>query len=132
MSDNISIEVQGVDELEAQLKEMIKQFDPDKVEPIIYDGAQVIAKAAKNNAPRGPTGNLKKGIVAKQLNRIGNNPRSALAGINYRRAPHAGLVEYGTKKARPHPFFRPAVDANWNKVINDITNKLQSLVERAL
>ena len=132
MADEIAIDVQGIEELEAQLKEMIRQFDKEEVDPILIDGGKVLAAAVKSKAPRGPTGNLKKGIVAKQLNRIGDNPKTAFVGINYRRAPHAHLVEFGTSHSRPHPFFRPAVDANWDKVINDIVDKLRSLAEKAL
>jgi hypothetical protein len=34
---------------------------------------------------------------------------SVLVGVNYRLAPHAHLVEYGTVRWAGKPFFRPAV-----------------------
>lgn len=54
-------------------------------------------------APRGPTGNLRGAIVAKKFRRKGES--LSFVGINFRKAPHAHLVENGTVHSAPNPFF---------------------------
>ncbi len=99
--------------------------------------ADLIAARARELAPEGPTGNLKRGIVA----RVDKTARTlgigaATVGANYKIAPHAHLVEYGTSGRRfpkkkdklvfyidgekfvldsvapmpAHPFMRPAIE----------------------
>ena len=135
-------QIEGIEDLDRQLLALIKTMDPDKVEPILLTGAKTIAKAAKTNAPLGPTGNLKKSIYAKILTRRGGvgdilgfsegQAAPGFAGVNYRKAPHARLVEYGTRKMAARPFLRPAWDTNKEPVKRQIIDDLKSVVEKAV
>ena len=145
MADSMDIEIQGIDELEKQMQRLIGTVSADKVEPVLLDAAKVVAKDAKARAPKGETGNLKKGIVAKKTRRKGGvsavlglnvgEAAPAIAAIDYRKAPHAALVEFGHGGPHPapaHPFFRPAWDANREKVTRQIIDDINNLLEKGL
>ena len=121
---DVSVSLEGLEELNKSLVKLAKSLPPAKVEPILLDGAQTIADAAREKAPQGPTGNLKKGCIAKLLRRHGDQPRLALAGVNYNVAPHMHFIEKGTVKMAARPFFRPAWDANKGPVLEGIKDKL--------
>jgi len=134
---DFTVEIIGKEEFHRTLLALAKSLPNEKTEPVMMEGAKIIAAAAKANAPKGPTGNLKKGIKAKFLRQISNFPRSAAAVSN---APHDHLVEYGTAPRRQkttgrytgsmpaHPFFRPAVDANKGRVYRQIIDKFWDMI----
>ncbi len=141
MADTFTVKLEGAEELKKQFQYLVKSVHPDQVEPVLMNGARKLAKAIRDKAPRGPTGNLKKAVKAKKLERIGFNPASAIAAVDRKRAPHAGLVEWGHALVRagkvvghvpPHPFFRPAVDENHGRILGDITKDLKKMVEGAV
>jgi HK97 gp10 family phage protein len=145
MTDEISIDIEGIEELESQMQRLIGTVSADKVEPILLDAAKVVAKDAKARAPKGETGNLKKGIVAKKTRRKGGvsaalglnvgEAAPAITAIDFRKAPHAALVEFGHGGPHPapaHPFFRPAWDANREKVTRQIIDDINNLLEKGL
>ena len=136
MSDVLSVEIQGKKEFEATLRNLVKALPAEKVEPVMLAGAKVIAQDIRRRA----IGNIKKAVVAKLLKKIGNWPRSAMAAINNRKAPEAHLIEFGTSRryqkttgrytgiGPAKPFFRPAVDSNFQRVYRDIRDKLLDMV----
>jgi len=140
---DIDIEIQGKEAFEKTLLALAKALPNDKVEPVMMEGAKVIAAAAKAKAPQGPTGNLKKGVKAKFLRQIGNYPRSAAAAVDRKIAPHAYIIEYGTKPRYQKsgrytgigpaiPFFRPAVDTNKGRIQDEVITKLGNLIDSAM
>jgi len=140
---DITLEIIGKEEFAETLLELSKALPNDKVEPVMLEGAKVIAAAAKDKAPLGPTGHLKKSVKAKQLKQISNYPRSAAAAVDRKIAPHAHLIEYGTRPriqkttGRPTgigpaiPFFRPAVDTNVARIYTQIKDKLLDMIMEA-
>lgn len=136
MTDSFTVEIQGKAEFEATLRNLVKALPDDKVEPVMLEGAKVIAQDAKGRA----IGNIKKAVVAKLLRKIGNWPRSAMAAVNNKKAPEAHLIEFGTSRryqkttgrytgiGPAKPFFRPAVDVNIQRVYRDIRDKLLDMV----
>lgn len=60
---------------------------------VAYDMAEIVKDRAVALAPRGKTGNLKRGIVAKKFKAPG--PSQAFVAVDYSIAPHAHLVEFG-------------------------------------
>lgn len=138
MADAFSVKLEGAEELKKQFQDLVKSVHPDQVEPVLMKGARKMAKAIRDKAPRGPTGNLKKAVKAKQLKRYGFQPAPAIAAVDRKRAPHAGLVEFGHAIVRagkvighvpPHPFFRPAVDENHDRILGEVTGKIKKMVE---
>jgi len=127
------VKLVGMRELQEQLTELIKAVHPDKVEPILFEGAQTVAEAARAKAPLGPTGRLKRACIAKKMPRRGSNPAVSIAAVNYKVAPHMHLVEFGhggPRPAPPHPFFRPAWDATKRQVKTKIVEDLRELVQK--
>ena len=144
----VDLKFEGMAQFNAAIAKLIKTMDPEKVEPLLQKGAKVIADAAKAKAPKGPSGNLKKAIKVKRMERRGNQPAPYIAAVDRKRAPHAHLVEYGypgiriAKRGRfkgkqfgrmpAKPFFRPAVDAKQGEVAFMVQAGLKKLVEEAV
>ena len=141
MADLFEVEIMGDEEFRQTLLALAKSLPNEKVEPVLLDGAKVIADDAKRRSPLGKTGKLKKGIKAKYLRQIGAYPKSAAAVSN---SPEDHLIEYGTAPRRQrttgrftgagpaHPFFRPAVDANKGRIQEEIITKLGSMIDGAM
>lgn len=123
--------VEGMERLSRKLDELARSVDPEHIEPILLDGARVIAEDAREKAPLGPTGNLKRSLTAKLMKRTGHLPPVAIAAVDRKIAPHAHLVEFGTSHAPAHPFFRPAVDESAERVLRDIEDKVKGKIEEA-
>jgi HK97 gp10 family phage protein len=142
MTDQWQVTIEGLDDLDKQIEDLIKAMGPDEVEPILLTGAKKIKDYAKINAPLGPTGNLKKSIIAKTLQRRGSamnalgigagNPAPAIAGIKSKIAPHAKFLEFGTVKMAAHPFLRPAWDYNKDRVQLQIIRELQGKLDEVV
>ncbi len=139
----VTWELQGMEQLNRNLEKVIKSLSPEEIEPILLASAKQVADDARSNAPLGPTGNLKRGIVAKTLRRIGNEPAPSIAAIDFRIAPHAHLIEFGTVERHQksgkstgvspaHPFFRPAWDKNRGHIEEDIRAKVKAQIEGAV
>lgn len=88
-----------------QLDAAIKRLDRYRDRPLqqraqraYLAGAQLLANRQRAAAPKGPTGNLRASIRARQ-NRLrgGNEMAAATAGTRFRRAPHRHLVTAGTR-----------------------------------
>jgi hypothetical protein len=149
---DLEVKIGGMGELKKSLLAMEKSLLPDHVEPIMLNGAKTIAKAVKTKIRTGPkpitrTGDLEKGAVAKMLGRIGSDPAPAIAAMDYKKAPHSYLVEYGHDLVRggkkgkggvvighvaPAPYFRPTVDEQQEPTLQEVTNKLGKLIEEAM
>lgn len=115
-------------------------------------GAQIISNAARQNAPQGPSGDLKRSCVAKLLPRKFKSSSISIAAVDSKIAPHARLVEFGTAERYPkkkkamfdkrtgifygkktvaipaHPFFRPAWDMHKEEALNLIEEGLNNLI----
>lgn len=123
-------EIKGLEELNKKLTEVVKSLNPDKVEPVLSKGARQMSSAIRRNAPRGPTGNLKRSIKTKKLKPLAwNNPAASIAAIDRKIAPHAWLVEH---KGRSKGFFRRAVDETSGKVIETVTREVQKLIDQKI
>ena len=118
-----TIVVQGIPELRGKLDQMKKQLGPDVTEPILFHGAEIMAEAVRGRAPIGATGNLRRGVVAKKLQRRGDQP-AAIAAMDYRIAPHAHFLEAGTKNMAARPFFAPGVASSRDAAIESIKNEI--------
>ena len=130
----MKVTLKGLDILERNMDKLIKDVTYGRTK-VILTGARKVRKRIKQNAPVGPTGNLKKAVYAKALPETSKSVAVAFAGIRPRKAPHASLVEYGhggPHPAPPHPFFRPAVDSVKDEVKKDIADGLKKLVNGAL
>jgi hypothetical protein len=135
-----AFQLEGVAEIQARLSRILDATSGKEIKNVYLKGAQILADAARSRAPQGPTGNLKRAIFA---GRGDENKPNALAGLNYRIAPHAHLVEYGgtsdprrTKKGAGRgkmpegPFFRPAITASKSAIASTIISGFLTILEK--
>lgn len=122
--------------MDAQTKALLKSLGnlltPGELAYSAGIGAEIIAEEAKRRAPIGKTGNLLRGIVAKQNKASMGmlDQGKAYVGVNYGIAPHAHLVEFGARGGQmpAHPFIRPAIEAKKSEALAaisaDITKRI--------
>jgi HK97 gp10 family phage protein len=150
----LNIKIEGLTELAGQLEKLKKTAQGAEVRAALLDGANLISDAAKARAPVAPyatnyrgraiaPGGLKRSLSAA-AGRQFKNFLQAYAYTLKQAAPHAHLVEFGTKAhtvtpkdkkflmfgnlfkrfaqkvqhpgSRPIPFFRDAIRAQRNNV----------------
>ena len=138
--------LEGLAELNKKITQLIKNIDKEEVSKIISPPAEMLKNDIQARAPiskkphykRGtrklvPPGNLKRSVVVKNYT---DYPMAvSLVGIDARIAPHFYLVEYGhagPHPAPPHPFFRPAWDANKAQIEQEIIGGLIDTIEKAI
>jgi HK97 gp10 family phage protein len=125
----MDIKIDGVKEIVADLDRLDKEII-DNVQSTLNGGAKKIADRARQKAPKGPTGNLKRSIGSKPMPiNLAKFPLVAVAVVDRKIAPHAHLVEYGARGGNmpAHPFLRPAFDslkASIEKSIESVVSKL--------
>lgn len=126
---NRSIGVSGLEELHKAFKALGESLNDPDVEQAFLDEAEVLQADMRARVPE-RTGNLRRGIVAKTFaSKIKYRP-AAFTAIDYRVAPHAHLVEFGTIHAAAHPFFRPALRGFASKFYRRIGAKLGRKIEQ--
>jgi HK97 gp10 family phage protein len=122
MASNIYLK--GLEELDRNCNNIIRDITDAKTK-LLLEQANVVKDAIREQAPRGPTGNLKAACYAKAYPETTTSPAVAYAGIRPRKAPHAWNVIHGhggPHPAPPHDFFTPAwesVKESVNKAIKD-------------
>lgn len=127
-------ELEGVVELDRKLQALAKSVGPDAVEPVIFEGAEMVTAEVQTNvnAIRKVTGNLRRSPVTRMMDRReGGNPRPSISAIDRAIAPHAHFVETGSGRGPQQPFFRPAWDTTRPRVKKYIADGLKRLVEEA-
>lgn len=131
-------EIEGLGECLKKFQQIENAFGgrSERLLGVLLRNAQLIRDTAKSLAPSGPTGNLKRGQVAKTyMYQIPDSP-AAFAAIDYRIAPHAHLLEFGhLARDGGHvpavPFFRPAVDAVRNTIFMNMKREMQTMIMQA-
>jgi len=122
--------IQGMEQLKANSEKLAKEARKAASASVLRQ-AEMVRDAIRTKAPQGPTGNLKRSAIAKLMPEKGEYPPIAIAGIDRRIAPHAGIVEFGSSRAPAHPYFRPAVDETKDKVKENLKNDIKQGIERA-
>ena len=137
------VEFKGLDKIIAKLDKM---QDTSTIVSAMQDACNIVESAAKDKAPR-KTGALRRSITSK-VELTGNS----IEGIVFTPLEYAPYQEYGTglfaengngrktgwayedektgetiftRGNRPHPFLRPAVNENKDKIINMIKGALK-------
>jgi HK97 gp10 family phage protein len=125
----------GKKELEAELAKLVADIAGKgqkaglALKEVLRDAAEPIRAQAVINAPK-VEGDLKAAIFAT---RGDASKSSAIVGVDHKRAPHATLVEFGhagPKPAPPHPYMRPAVEANRARVRSIIEAGIGKIVSK--
>lgn len=113
----MTIYVEGRVEVIANLN-MKGQQIPGEVNKAIRASIKIVEKSAKQKAPV-DTGALKASINSRMISELEGE---IVDGVHY------GIhLEYGTRKMRPRPFFRPALIENKNKINNLIQKAVKKV-----
>jgi HK97 gp10 family phage protein len=137
----------GFDELEKMLGQLAKSMSKTVMKNALKKAAVPIRDEAIQNAPGGPTGNLKKGIkISTQLTRRQRRYRKlGEAEVFVGTAPpayHGHLVEFGTierewksgkstGRMTGKPFLRPAWDAKKGAALKILQIEVWRELEKA-
>lgn len=103
----IEVQFTGADTLSLRLQKIETSLRSEESQRVFMAIARAARDAAKSRAPVGPTGHLKKSIVAVGVSRtwVYRLGPAAFTRVNLFkgtvRAPHAHLVEFGTKERTP-------------------------------
>ena len=123
-------QLEGEEELIRKIRNLGDSVKGTRPERLFLRAAKMVRNKMRETAPQGPTGNLRKGIVARTLARKGRKVAPAMVGINYRLAPHAILLEFGTAKMSPRPFFRRTLIETQARVNKMLTKGFKKIIEK--
>ena len=145
--NTVQFELVGARELARMMESLPRKMSGPVVRKALREGGKVILAAAREKAPVGETGNLKKsmspgrGIRVRTYRRIGVTV--AIVGPSWPLGSHASWIEFGTamrktkdKKKRgrvsAQPFLRPAFDANVGRAQRIIESIMASGLKAAV
>jgi len=120
------VKIQGMNKLTKELNALGRAFKGDKTKKAAKKPAEMLRDAVKSKTPVGPTGNLKRSIVAKELDYV------YIVAVDQKIAPHAHLLENGTSKMSAQPFFRPNILKKAPAAADKFQNNLAVLVNKAV
>ncbi len=141
----ISIDVKGLERLQKTLDRLGVMEQASVLQEAIAEGAQVAVDAAKLLVPV-DTGDLRDSLhvggftrLSRGWRKIGNYGSLGLPGGKAKSyavlvgttLPHGRLVEMGTKRNRPWPYMRPAVDGNVDRINATIDDAIQTICDEA-
>lgn len=132
----VTIEIQGLKDIEAQLRELPKATGKRVARDVLIEAGTVVADQGRSNAPLGPTGNLKASYgVGTRLTRrqaglhVKESPVEVFVGPN---DPSDIQTEFGNEHQAAQPHLRPAWDSTKARVLTIIIYRLQERIERAV
>lgn len=129
----VTLQVDGFDDVVRRLKATQDSVEARNIERVLLNyGARPIRDEWKRRAPRGQTGNLQKGIVAKVgKRRFAQAIGTVLAATN---APHSYLVLLGTKAHRIAAKTKRALKFGdrWAKSVKHPGAKANNFTEEGL
>ncbi len=138
LATNKFLTLEGVPELRAKVELILSKTVGQSIKRVYMGAALVLRDEARDLAPVGPDrlvkgrlirgGAVKRSIFAAYGDAGKDN---VLVGVNYKIAPHAWLVEFGTSKWRGKPYMRPAIRAVRAKAANIIADGFRKLLEEA-
>ena len=121
--------IEGYEKLKRKFRRLIEVVDERKMETGLMNPARRLKDELSRNAPQGPTGNLKRSPVAKKFRRKIKSSPAVFVAIDRKIAPHAHLVEFGTKFMAPRSFFRKTMDSNEESIIEDIKKEAWKVIQ---
>ncbi len=129
MSQDVSLE--GMSNLLTMFDNVSGSVDGKEIEKSLMDAAKKVKARVVARAPLGPTGNLKRSIVAKKFKKKIKGSPAVFVAVDYRKkGSHAHLLEYGTVKMAPHPFMRPALDESRQDAVSDIEKGVKDAIKK--
>lgn len=135
--------IEGLDRLMKRFGEISKTYGVrgERLEPALMKAARFMRSNIQTEAPVGPTGNLRRSVVAKKFSHSLKDRPAAFCAIDYRTGPHAHLVEYGTSARAwksgkstgimpANPFFTRGFLKSVSTVNMILKREIQELLKR--
>lgn len=129
MAQKSNVQVHGLKELQKEMEKLVGEME-DELQIGTDDAANLAVGTLRQNAPRGPSGNMADSITTKPLPRRDNMPQVTMVGADYNIAPHQHLVEFGSVKWQGNPFFRNTIDSMRNAMQSAIQSKAEQPVRK--
>lgn len=114
------IQIKGLRELDAALKRLPERTAAKVTGNALAAGGRVVRDEAKLAVPV-DTGELRDSIVVR---RARGRAGQVFVGFLKPTSRRAHLTEFGTSRASPKPFMRPALDVSRRAAINAIARRL--------
>lgn len=129
-----SVELAGIPELLKQLTRVGGIPGSTRAQKILLAGGRVLRDEARRRAPFDPTRttgtHLRDAIIHTRGRWDPANPSIVVMVRRRRRgAPHAHLLEYGTRRMQARPFMRPAVAVVGGRIVEQIARDLARAIE---
>lgn len=138
------VTVEGLSDLEANLRELPKAVARNVLRKVLLKRAQPLAASMKNLAPDDPSTpsnkDLKGSIAAgtklsprqARLHRkeTKDDKQFAEVFVGAGKIPHAHLQEFGTITNHPQPFARPAWAENQDAILEGLKDDLWTEIEK--
>ena len=122
--------IRGQKELTGQLERLAGSVRGSEVVDVLVGAAMLIADDARRRVPV-RTGLLKSAIFVSARNPFHDaRGPSVLIGVNSKKAPHAHLIELGTKHMGAKPYFRPAREAQKKPAAKKVESGLLKIIKR--
>jgi len=127
----LGVTLEGVDQLLARFARAVDQISgDDRLYEDLLQAARVAQREVQELAPV-RTGLLRSAIGAgRGRPELYQRGPSVVVVLNRRRAPHAHLLEYGTRYLRPRPFWRPGLSAVRPMVSVMVLQALEAALQR--
>ena len=115
---NVNMSISGLDTFENAISTVTRRIQQVSLS-ILERKAEVVRRAIRDAAPLGPTGNLKRSIIARVMPVLHDYPLIAIVAVDHRIAPHAHFLEFGyslilhgrfIRHVAARPFFRPTAE----------------------
>jgi HK97 gp10 family phage protein len=117
-ADNVYVKITGTERLARNMKVLTAEIKA-RVEAAITDQAENVATTARENCPV-RTGALKRSIRVE----VGDGGMFAAVKAGGMEAPHAHLIEFGTRKMRARPYMVPALEQNKDAITRAIDDAI--------
>lgn len=102
--------------LTGDMADGLDKFAKDIREKVLFSGVAAMAKVIYDEVVSNAEANKKTGLLQSAIYRVyspeksGDDSKLYRISWNKRKAPHGGLIEYGTSRSPAYPFVRPAFD----------------------
>ncbi len=118
---SLTFKIEGLDALDKAVRKLPQNIQKRVLKGALRAGGRVIAKEAKQRAPK-KTGTLRKSISVQ----VGKTRQGgAIAFVTTKpEAFYSHMIEFGTSKIPAKPFLRPAFDATQQETIKAIGDAL--------
>ena len=130
------VKVKGIKELEREIDKVANEMK-DALQMGTDEAASSVATIIRSNAP----GSISEAVETKPLPQRDRYPEVTMVGVNYNKAPHSHLIEYGSGpryhasgkyvgQMPANPFFRRSIDGARGLIKNRIEERARGPIKR--